>query len=107
MKTAMSPVTVSRRSFLKTALLASVAPAVISNGFGQASVRAALGPIRREIFVPSPQPGSSVNATSFYTRKTGVDLLSTHEIIKRSDTVEVAYFRYSSDNGRTWIDGGE
>lgn len=89
-------------------LLAAAAPAVIGRALGQAAPeRRSLGPIRREIFVPSPQPGSSVLATSFYTRKTGVDLFSAHEIFKRSDTVEVAYFRYSSDNGRTWQEGEE
>ena len=107
MKPIISSTSVSRRSFLKTALVASTAPAIICRGLAQASGPSALGPIRREIFVPSPQPGSSVNATSFYTRKTGMDLLSTHEIVKRSDTVEVAYIRYSSDNGRTWEDGEE
>jgi hypothetical protein len=30
-----------------------------------------------------------------------------HEILRRSDTVEVAEFRYSNDNGRTWTAKGE
>lgn len=61
--------------------------------------------IRREIFVPSPRPGVTVIASSFYTRSTGLDLLSIQELMMRSDTVEVADFRYSNDNGRTWTNG--
>jgi len=61
--------------------------------------------IRREIFVPSPRPGVTVIASSFYTRPQGPDLVSIHELMMRSDTVEVADFRYSSDNGRTWTSG--
>ena len=44
---------------------------------------------------------------TYYTRPTGVDLLSSHSLMRRSDTVEVSYFRYSFDNGRTWQDGEE
>ena len=61
----------------------------------------------REIFISSPKPGDSVIASTFYTRPKGFDLLSVHEILRRSDTVEIAEFRYSSDNGRTWTEKGE
>lgn len=89
-------------------LLAATAPAVIRRAMGQSGAeRRSMGPIRREVFLPSPAPDSSVAATSFYTRKTGVDLISTHEILRRSDTVEVAHVRYSADNGRTWQAGEE
>src|SRR4051812_32195079 len=65
-----------------------------------------LGPVRRELFIAG-KPGESVVATTFYTRPTGLDLISAHEIMKRSDTVEVSHLRYSKDNGRTWEDGEE
>ena len=55
--------------------------------------------------MPSPRPGVTVIASSFYTRPRGLDLLSIHELMMRSDTVEVADFRYSNDNGRTWTNG--
>jgi hypothetical protein len=65
-----------------------------------------LPPIRREIFLEA-KPGESMLATTYYTHPTGLDVISAHEIMKRSDTVEVLYLRYSKDNGRTWEDGEE
>jgi hypothetical protein len=106
MKQSASQTLVSRRSFLKTALVASASPAILRRGLAQTTGRSSPGPIRREIFIPAP-PAQSVLASTFYTRKTGVDLISTHEMMKRSDTIETAYYRYSSDNGRTWQDGEE
>jgi hypothetical protein len=58
--------------------------------------------ISREIFLPSPRPGTAVLANTYYTRPTGFDLISMHELTSRSDTTDVAFFRYSKDNGRTW-----
>ncbi len=54
------------------------------------------------VFVPSPQPGVAVVGSSYYTRPQGEDLISVHWLITRSDTADVAYVRYSQDNGRTW-----
>ncbi len=39
---------------------------------------------------------------SYYTTKDGLELLSVHSLTSRSDTVEMAYVRRSSDNGRNW-----
>lgn len=63
--------------------------------------------IRREIFLASPKPGTAVLANVYYTRPTGLDLISMHQLMSRSDTTDLAFFRYSSDNGRTWTAGEE
>jgi len=90
----------ARRDFLKTSLLAAALPAVRLSVRGAPA--AGPGPIRREVFVAPPKPGIAVEAASYYTRPTGVDLISIHQLFTRSDTVETAFFRYSPDNGRTW-----
>jgi hypothetical protein len=90
----------ARRDFLKTSLLAAALPALRRPAFGGPTQ--GLGAIRREVFVAPPHPGIAVEAASYYTRPTGLDLLSIHQLFARSDTVETAFFRYSSDNGRTW-----
>ena len=41
-------------------------------------------------------------AATYYTRPTGTELISIHQLMSRSDTVDVAFTRYSGDNGRTW-----
>ena len=86
-------------------LLAASAPAILGRALAGSSP-SGLPPIRREIFLAA-KPNETMEAMSFYTRPTGVDLLSTHSIMKRSDTEEIAYFRFSNDNGRTWQEGGE
>jgi hypothetical protein len=53
-------------------------------------------------FLPSPGPGVAVSASTYYTRHDGLDLISIHSHISRSDTADVAYVRRSSDNGSTW-----
>ncbi len=63
--------------------------------------------ISRDVFVPSPGPGQGVMGGSFYTQRDGLRLMSVHAITQRSDTVEVAYIRYSDDNGVTWGDTTE
>lgn len=65
------------------------------------------GKIRREVFLASPKPGTAVLANTYYTRPTGTELISMHELMSRSDTTDVAFFRYSTDNGRTWTAGEE
>jgi len=65
------------------------------------------GEIRRELFLQAPKAGTAVLASTYYTRKAGLDLISMHQLMSRSDTTDVAYFRYSSDNGRTWTGGEE
>lgn len=63
--------------------------------------------ISRDVYVQSPGPGQGVMGGSFYTQLDGLRLMSVHVITQRSDTVEVAYIRYSDDNGRTWGDATE
>ena len=89
--------------------MAAAAPLVAARAFSRSAVRSAarFGPITRELFLASPRPGVSVWAQTFYTRRTGMDLISIHELTSRSDTADVDYFRYSSDNGRTWTPGEE
>ncbi len=58
--------------------------------------------VTRETFIASPGKGTSIYAYAYYTKPTGGALLSIHERWTRSDTIDVAYFRDSTDNGRTW-----
>jgi hypothetical protein len=58
--------------------------------------------VRRELFLASPGPGTAVLAATYYTRPTGRELLSLHQLMSRSDTVDVAFLRHSADHGRTW-----
>jgi len=58
--------------------------------------------IRRERFVASPKPGVAVLASAYYTRPTGLDLISMHQWMSRSDTTDVAFIRISPDHGATW-----
>jgi hypothetical protein len=58
--------------------------------------------VSREVFFRSPGKGTAVLGYAYYTHATGVDLVSIEERWSRSDTIDVAYFRYSQDNGRTW-----
>ncbi|MCW5980930.1 MAG: exo-alpha-sialidase [Bryobacteraceae bacterium] len=76
----------------RRALLA--APAVLVLG-AQATVR-------REAFLASPAKGVAVMAYAFYTRPTGVEMVSLEQRWTRSDTVDVAYVRRSRNNGRSW-----
>ncbi|MFI5335368.1 MAG: sialidase family protein [Opitutales bacterium] len=103
-----TPTSVSRRSFLKSALVASAAPAVIVRGLGHDLAKAGpFGPVRREVFLAAPRPDVAVIASTSYRRLHGNELISVHELMSRSDTVDIAYYRYSSDNGRTWMPGEE
>ena len=58
--------------------------------------------IRREVFLRSPGKGMAVMAYAYYTRARGGDMLSIEQRWSRSDTIDVAYYRRSSDHGRTW-----
>jgi hypothetical protein len=64
-------------------------------------------PIRRELFFASPQPGTAVLAATYYARPSGTELISMHQLMSRSDTVDVAFLRTSRDNGRTWTQVAE
>ena len=58
--------------------------------------------VAREVFVPSPRPGTAVLGGSYYTTPEGRELVSVHSLTSRSDTVDVAFVRRSEDNGSTW-----
>jgi hypothetical protein len=60
------------------------------------------GPIRSEVFLKSPGKGTAVMAYAFYTRPSGGEMISVETRWSRSDTIDIAYIRRSSDNGRTW-----
>jgi hypothetical protein len=53
-------------------------------------------------FIPSPGLGIAVSASTYYTQLDGLDLISIHSHISRSDTADVGYVRRSNDNGVTW-----
>jgi hypothetical protein len=58
--------------------------------------------IRREVFLRSPGKGTAVLAHATYTRAAGVEMISVEQRMSRSDTVDIAFYRRSADNGRTW-----
>src|SRR6185369_15547799 len=58
--------------------------------------------VRREVFLRSPAQGTFVLCDAYYTKRSGGDLMSIEHRMSRSDTVDVSYYRYSKDNGRTW-----
>src|SRR6476646_11307295 len=58
--------------------------------------------VRREVFLRSPGPGTAVMCDAYYTKASGGDMMSIEHRMSRSDTVDVSYYRYSKDNGRTW-----
>jgi hypothetical protein len=63
--------------------------------------------VRREIFLPTPQPGTTVLASSFYTGPDGLALRSRHSYMTRSDTSDRVFVRVSPDNGRRWSEPKE
>jgi len=58
--------------------------------------------VSREVFIPSPQVGSGTLASSYYTRRAGLSLISFHHYISRSDIFDDGSMRFSEDNGRHW-----
>ena len=59
-------------------------------------------PTRREVFLRSPGKGTAVMAYAYYTRPRGGAMMSIEQRWSRSDTIDVSYYRFSSDYGRTW-----
>ena len=57
--------------------------------------------VSREVFIAAPAK-TCVMAGSFYTQRDGLALGSFHWQLTRSDTIDIAFSRFSSDNGRTW-----
>src|ERR1700736_2428086 len=58
--------------------------------------------VTREVFRRSPVKGTAVMADAYYTEASGGGMVSIEPRYSRSDTVDVAYYRYSKDYGRTW-----
>lgn len=79
-----------RRAFLG---VASLGPALLAGADGKVS---------REVFLGSPAKGTAVIATAAYTSLKGGEMSSVEQRYSRSDTVDVAYYRYSKDYGKTW-----
>ncbi|MDB6127873.1 MAG: hypothetical protein JWM35_1769 [Verrucomicrobia bacterium] len=96
---------------VRRVVLAALAGTSAVSGRAVESFATAVGPapgIRRELFIPSPKPGTAVSlSTTDYARATGLELVSLHGYLTRSDTVDAAYFRRSFDNGRTWSEPAE
>lgn len=57
--------------------------------------------ISSDVFIRSKGQGN-VYAQSFYTGKSGLDLISFHAYETISDVLNISFVRYSQDNGRTW-----
>lgn len=57
---------------------------------------------RRTVFLPSPGKGTAVMAFAFYTERTGGRMDSIEQRWSRSDTIDIAYRRHSTDYGVTW-----
>ncbi len=56
------------------------------------------------VFVPSPERGTAVHAGSYYTRTSGLDMMSLHTYSSRGDIFSHEFYRFSDDNGRSWSD---
>lgn len=56
----------------------------------------------KEVFMPSPGPGSAIFATTYAASISSPTLVCLHALSSRSDTVDVSFRRFSTDNGRTW-----
>ena len=56
----------------------------------------------RTKYIATPGEGVRVNARSYYTRSRGHELKGFHNFQSRSDTADVAFKRFSRDNGQTW-----
>ena len=102
---------INRRSFIKTAGLCVAGtyslPAI---HYAQSSIAKSDSTLKkanvvsRNIFMPSPEPGVAAGGASYYTARTGNKLMSIHNYTSRSDTVDIAFVRFSEDNGRSWSD---
>ena len=92
-----------RRSFMKQ-MISTSAMARVAPGFLIAQGNATQPKVSRELFVKSPGKGAAVMAFAYYTRRKGLDLMSIEQRWSRSDTIDLAYYRYSNNNGRTWTE---
>lgn len=86
----------SRRSFVRGAA-ATVVATMVGRAADPVQFR-----VRRELFLKSPAPGTTVLASSYYTHREGQELLGRFSYMTRSDTSDHTFVRFSPDNGRTW-----
>ena len=70
--------------------------------FLSAAAIRARGAVRREVFLRAPAAGTAVMAQAYYTRRSGGAMMSIEQRFSRSDTVDLAYYRYSKDYGASW-----
>ncbi|MBT3601650.1 MAG: exo-alpha-sialidase [Candidatus Latescibacteria bacterium] len=63
--------------------------------------------IARTVFVAAPRNGVGVLGGCYTTTLDGQKMVSYHSYTSRSDTVDVAYVRRSSDGGKTWSEAEE
>lgn len=97
--------TCTRRRFIRIARAASLGTAFVPHLALAAQTGKPSGIVKNvesEVFIPSPGPGIAVNASSYYTTLDKPSLMSIHRHISRSDTVDIAFVRFSINNGRTW-----
>jgi hypothetical protein len=86
----------NRRDFLCASAIALAVPR------GGVSRVGASGRVAREVFVRSPGKGTAVDACAYYTEAAGGAMVSVEGRMSRSDTVDVCYYRHSTDYGHTW-----
>lgn len=60
--------------------------------------------VDRVKFLATPSPGVRVNARTFYAHDSGLQLVSVHTLLSRSDTFDQAFRRFSADNGQSWTE---
>lgn len=94
----------SPRPARRGALPAACGLGLLLAAVGLRAADASAPAVGRELFLASPQPGTAVLAATYYTRPTGPEMLSIHQWMSRSDTVDVATLRWSGDHGRTWME---
>lgn len=58
--------------------------------------------MHREVFLRAPGHGVAVMAYAYYTKSRGGEMMSIEQRWSRSDTVDAAFYRNSSDYGATW-----
>lgn len=81
----------TRRRLLQSTVLVARA------GFASGQPR-----VSREVFLRALGGGVAVMAYAYYTGARGGGMMSIEQRWSRSDTVDAAFYRYSSDYGRTW-----
>ncbi|MGQ9652036.1 MAG: sialidase family protein [Phycisphaerae bacterium] len=96
----MNSLSFARRTRLRHALLCLMLVAVCAPAvFGETGPAFKL--VGKEVFIAG-RPGVRVVAQTFYVRSRGQEMISRHFEQTKSDKADIAYQRFSQDNGRTW-----